>query len=539
MKKRVWALYRVSTERQVTDDDIPMQRNAVAQFISTRPEWSLTKELTELGVSGFKKSVEDRDELQQIKKGAEQKSFDILVVWKDDRLGRKKDEIPFMLEYLNKHGVEVWSVMDGLINKNEHHVDSLISFLRYWSAEGESKKTSERVTEAIKQMNEQGKWSGSAIPYGYEIFDTGMNHPKYDKTIKDIRLSESESKIVKLIFYLVLEKGYGADKIANYLNEAGYKSKNGVEWRSNVVRRILRNPVYTGTQRYNVVHKEGANDNEVKLKPFRDDLVIIPSEVFDDTQKIIDARREKMNEGIVPTHSNNLLLNGIAKCGYCGSKLYADNSTKTKSRKDGTKTSYTYWRYVCRKSLNHRETHPKSYFGAKVYENLTVEKLNGTVEYLINLEQFESLLDENQQNKIGNLELSKQSLEKEKKVIMHELEAVKSLILKIAVGQSVLSEEYVMEQIKLKESEMEEGTKRINNVSHEIEVNTKNEKKIKELKSSLFNWSNKYQECDLPSKKMMVSKLVRSVSFFDKKVVIDYRIDLNELLKAAFKILSK
>ncbi|QDX94323.1 recombinase family protein [Brevibacillus laterosporus] len=334
--------------------------------------WMLVNELSELGVSGYKKSVSERDKIQLIKKGAENKEYDILLVWKDDRLGRNKYEIPFMLEYLKKNGIEVWSVVDGVLNRDEKHEDSLVSFLRFWVAEGESKKTSTRVTEAIKQMNEEGKWTGARVPYGYEVYDTNQKHPNYDRTRKNIRINEEKSRIVKLMFLLVLEKGYGTDRIANYLNKCGIPSQYGVKWSSVVVRRILRNPIYKGEQRYGTTYSNNKLKpvEEVKLKPKREDLVIISDEIFDEVQNIMDSRRIQRDasnyKAIAP--SKHLLLNGLVRCGYCGSRLFVGSTACTKTKKNGEKNRYIYWRYICRKGISHRETHPKSYFGAKKYD---------------------------------------------------------------------------------------------------------------------------------------------------------------------------
>ncbi|RNB59348.1 hypothetical protein EDM57_04190 [Brevibacillus gelatini] len=533
MKKRVWALYRVSTEKQAIEDDIPMQRNAVRKFVQKRPDWELLEELSELGVSGFKKSVQERDKLQVIKKAAEEGKFDILIVWKDDRLGRNKFEIPFMLEFLKKQGVEVWSVEDGILNNNEKHEDSLLSFLRFWVAEGESKKTSIRVSEALKQMNEQGRWTGGNIPFGYEMFDTGIKHPKYDKTIKDLMISENESKIVKLIFYLVVEKGYGADRITNFLNENSFLSKDGKKWRSNAVRRILRNPIYIGRQRYNTADKDG-----IKLKPFREDLVIIPEDIFNKTQKILDVRNKKIkiNEPInVPSTSANLLLSGLARCGYCGSKLYADSSTKTRTRLDGTKASYTYWRYVCRESLHHRETHPKSYFGAKKFDYRTESEIIKLLNIISNSDEFNNLVTDVFDSIYEQKQFQIKNLEKEKQNLNLQLEAIKNLIVKIALGESKLTEDYVMEQIRLKESEIDNCQKLIDQYKAELGKADERKKEIDKLKKAMEEWEDKYRRGDHDTKKMMLANAVNRVYFFDKKIDVKLRTEFDEILQKLMK----
>jgi len=121
MKKRVYTLYRVSTKGQVEKDDIPMQKEACRNFAESQG-WEIVKEFSEKGVSGFKKSAKERDELQKIQQAVMEGKFDILLVFMFDRLGRRDDETPFIVEWFTKQGIEVWSVNEGQ-QRFDTHVD--------------------------------------------------------------------------------------------------------------------------------------------------------------------------------------------------------------------------------------------------------------------------------------------------------------------------------------------------------------------------------------------------------------------------------
>ena len=69
MKKRVYTLYRVSTKGQVEKDDIPMQKGACRAF-AEQQGWEIVKEFSEKGVSGFKKSAKERDQLLLLQQAA-------------------------------------------------------------------------------------------------------------------------------------------------------------------------------------------------------------------------------------------------------------------------------------------------------------------------------------------------------------------------------------------------------------------------------------------------------------------------------------
>ena len=73
--KRVYTLYRVSTLGQVEKDDIPMQKQRCHEFIQEKG-WTLVREFSEKGVSGYKVSAKDRDAIQEIQRDAVAGKFD-------------------------------------------------------------------------------------------------------------------------------------------------------------------------------------------------------------------------------------------------------------------------------------------------------------------------------------------------------------------------------------------------------------------------------------------------------------------------------
>ena len=128
-KKRVYCLYRVSTVGQVEKDDIPMQKQSCREF-AERMGWEVVKEFSEKGISGFKISSKDRDAIQEMQREAAIGNFDILLVFMFDRIGRRDDETPFVVEWFVRNGISVWSVNEGE-QRFDSHVDKLMNYLRY------------------------------------------------------------------------------------------------------------------------------------------------------------------------------------------------------------------------------------------------------------------------------------------------------------------------------------------------------------------------------------------------------------------------
>ena len=204
MAERVDCLYRVSTTKQVDHDeqnqaDIPVQRKACREF-AAKMGWTIVHEEQENGVSGYKVSANDRDKLQLLKERAEQGKFDILLVFMFDRLGRKSDETPFVVEWFVKHGIRVWSVNEGE-QRFESHTDRLTNYIRYWQADGESQKTSIRTKTALGQMVQEGRFRGGSAPYGYRMAPSGIFNKRKHEVYK-LEIDEDEARVVRMMFNL-------------------------------------------------------------------------------------------------------------------------------------------------------------------------------------------------------------------------------------------------------------------------------------------------------------------------------------------------
>ena len=79
MAKRVRTLLRVSSKMQLKDNDIPIQRAEVADYIKKQKDWVFDDEYIERAVSAYRNGVEDREVLLNILEDAKNKEFDILV----------------------------------------------------------------------------------------------------------------------------------------------------------------------------------------------------------------------------------------------------------------------------------------------------------------------------------------------------------------------------------------------------------------------------------------------------------------------------
>ncbi len=205
---RVLCLYRVSTEKQLyhtenNEADIPMQRKRCRKFCDEM-HWTIVCELQEEGISGHKVRAENRDRVQQIKEYARQGKFDILLVFMFDRIGCIADETPFVVEWLVRNGIRVWSSEEGE-QRFESHSDKLINYIRFWQADGESEKTSIRTSNSLRILTEQGCFTGGLCPYGYSFVKSGRSN-KRKQEVNDLAICKEEAYVVQLIFRLAARK---------------------------------------------------------------------------------------------------------------------------------------------------------------------------------------------------------------------------------------------------------------------------------------------------------------------------------------------
>jgi len=345
-KKRVFCLYRESKLYYRDDgteaNDIPMQRNACHGFIASHPSWVFYDERAEKGVSGFKISAKNRDAIQEIQQEALDHKFDVLLVYMFDRLGRKDDETPFIVEWFVQQGIEVWSVSERE-QRFDTHVDKLTNYIRYWQASGESIKTSMRVAEGMGMTVQSGHFRGGLAPYGYQLTKDGRTNKKGTE-VCDIHVDVEEAKVVSKIFDLYISQGYGTQRIATYLAEQGITNRKGNNFTNVTIRHMLKNRTYTG------VLKSGKSESEILMH-----LQIITPSIFEAVQQLMEMRSKPKEERTVPLRiAGSALLAGNGYCGHCGARLTLTTSGKKRVNKDGKGTVIPRVRYVCYNKTRHK-----------------------------------------------------------------------------------------------------------------------------------------------------------------------------------------
>ena len=303
--------YRVSTKGQVDHNDIPMQKIKCRKF-AQQQGWRVVMEKAEKGISGSKVSASKRDVIQELRQEAGNGSFDILLVYMFDRLGRIESETPFVLEWFVQHGIQMWSVHEGQ-QRIESHGDKLMNYIRFWQAAGESEKTSIRTRDRIRQIVSSGHFAGGFVPYGYRAVDKGRVN-KRDQPVKDLEIDPEEAAWVREVFEKVANEGASGYAMARMLNDRGLCTRQGARFQSVNIRRMIRHEGYTGY----LITKAARSE-------FIQELQIVDEKLFARANEVIDCRSKKLaqEKNIAAKTNNPTLLAGIVVCAHCGAKMSA------------------------------------------------------------------------------------------------------------------------------------------------------------------------------------------------------------------------
>ena len=527
MAKRVYTLYRVSTKGQVEKDDIPMQKQRCREFAAEKG-WNIVREFAEKGISGFKVSAKDRDAIQEIQRDAAMNKFDVLLVFMFDRLGRKEDETPFVVEWFVQNGIEVWSAEEGQ-QRFDNHVDKLMNYIRYWQASGESLKTSVRTKTRLAQIVQEGRFRGGPAPFGYKLVKNGRMGKK-NRELYDLEVEPTEALVVKEMFDLADRFGYGGRRISTMLIEKGIKNeRTGEPFHYSTIQNILRNIMYVGILR--------SGEARSDIIP---ELQIIPQEQYDRVAKgraqrsteyeqqctaryesevtLVDGERVTVNRpprAYPRKNQGKALLSGNVFCGHCGGRIFA--STARRGHDPNDRISI----YKCYNRTQHRTLcdGPTTYRAVKV-DAVVESLLRNIFERTKSVNETELVEQQVQEAATGCKEKLKKAKAEHTKAV-RELTKPENLMLDSIEGSCVFSPEQIkrrMDTVQNTIAELEEQLASLQQQARETETMVK---EIKESHQRLLSWADMFDTASQEEKKMIASHLVKAVT-----LARDYEIEV-------------
>jgi DNA invertase Pin-like site-specific DNA recombinase len=550
--ERVAALLRVSTQRQAKkhregEETLPVQREAIRRFVSSRPGWELVREYAEEGVSAYINSVEDRDTVQQILVDAKNKEFSVLVLFKYDRLARQSIGYLMLLAQLKRMGVRTWTVADdgtGRELKLDTQMDTVLRFLEGWQAENESYNTSIRVSAKMRQMAEQGVWTGGKPPYGFRLKEGGRTR---NGGLQSLEIDEVEADAVRYIFHMYLDLKIGSVIIARRLNAEGYRMRNGKEWHDTAVRETINNPTVAGRPPYGRHYRDkttGAWRHRPKGAPeiiiapeTIPELEIIPWERWLQGQKRMAQWQPRKDQGPIEDHRTRaetgpLLLTGIARCGYCGGPITAGWSTPVKTLKDGTKARYRYPRYVDRNRYGGQSCDGQASYSVKKLDRAVLAHVRTMLENMGSNIIYERVRQQIAQGAFQQTQHLKRARKREqdaRRMLTECARRWKEWLLQSG-DERKYSEDFLTAQIREAEAELKQAKAELERLER---TGSDTETRLKRLDEFLqvapMFWQN-FLAADPRRQKVMLRHLLEKVVVYHDSIEVYWRINIAEIM---------
>ena len=544
--KRVRMLLRVSSNQQLeADGDLSVQRQLVKDYISNQPDWQLDeKEYFEGSNSGYKNAVVDRNILQEALQDAKAKEYDILVVYKDDRIGRRMWEIGAYVMSLKSFGVDIYTVKDGCISpESDDIMGQMMLALRYGNAQKSSSDTGMRVKDTAQKLVQKGKFMGGKAPYGYKLELSG-EVSKHGRALHHLVVVPEQAEVVKYIYELSLHKEFGATKISKILNEHEiYKDRAPRDiWKSGTIVSILTNPVYAGYTAYKRrervdgrYHRLDSKDWIFAEKPDTE-IAIIDENMWNQLQDTRKQRADKyikslenQNVTVIRRNSGMLALIDVLHCGYCGRKMTNGSKYNYWTIKDtGERRTSKIAIYKCPNAWNGIPHEKTKQYRADQIEPVVFEAL---AEYIGKLQENEDVftqIEENQsrQKAVKQSELDKEQSELEN--IQQKISVMENNIPNAMTGDYPLSLEELAGIIR-KHKELEQKHKRIvEERKAELDAMKVSMDDWENIRSKIPTWQDVFWNADTTTKRVLVNKLIERIDITKDSVNIRFKINLND-----------
>lgn len=544
--KRVRMLLRVSSNQQLeADGDLSVQRQLVKDYIFSQSDWQLDeKEYFEGSNSGYKNAVADRNILQEALQDAKAKEYDILVVYKDDRIGRRMWEIGAYVMSLKSFGVDIYTVKDGCISpESDDIMGQMMLALRYGNAQKSSSDTGMRVKDTAQKLVQKGKFMGGKAPYGYKLELSG-EVSKHGRALHHLVVVPEQAEVVKYIYELSLHKEFGATKISKILNEHEiYKDRAPRDiWKSGTIVSILTNPVYAGYTAYKRrervdgrYHRLDSKDWIFAEKPDTE-IAIIDENMWNQVQDTRKQRADKyikslenQNVTVIRRNSGMLALIDVLHCGYCGRKMTNGSKYNYWTIKDtGVRRTSKIAIYKCPNAWNGIPHEKTKQYRADQIEPVVFEAL---AEYIGKLQENEDVftqIEENQsrQKAVKQSELDKEQSELEN--IQQKISVMENNIPNAMTGDYPLSLEELAGIIR-KHKELEQKHKRIvEERKAELDAMKVSMDDWENIRSKIPTWQDVFWNADTTTKRVLVNKLIERIDITKDSVNIRFKINLND-----------
>ncbi len=287
---RIATYTRISTDEEHQPYSLEAQSQRLASYVDSQDGWRIARRFSDQ-MSG---ATLERPGLQRALAEAQAKRFDLLLVYRVDRLARSVRGLAQVLEQLDQAGVLFRSATEPF-DTSSSAGRMMVQMLGVF-AEFERATIVERVIAGMERKAARGEWTGGSVPFGYQL-DADRRH-----LIPDT----ATAPLVREIFERYAERLTGTASLAGWLSGRGYRTRQDKPFNPQAVLTILRNRAYLGQIYFRGRYYPAPHQP------------LIEKSLFERAQQILQERGEDVS--LRRSNQSEYLLTGLVRRARCGKR---------------------------------------------------------------------------------------------------------------------------------------------------------------------------------------------------------------------------
>lgn len=389
------AIYSRKSKFTGKGESIENQIEMCREYIHTHFPEVRDEDISVYEDEGYSGKNTKRPQFQMMMEAERKEHFDIIIVYRLDRISRSVRDFANLKTQIDKYGTEFVSIQENFDTTNSF--GEAMMHISMVFAQLERDTIGERVRDNMNMLARTGRWLGGTTPLGYDSVNVTMiDNGGQARSLNKLVANDEQDK-VKLIFDKFLETQSMTATTA-YLIENDIKTAKNNDFTNIAVREILVNPVYCevtqesyeylknrGCQMY--IEMEGVDGSygfapynrkktENKLKQPPSEWIIalgmhrplISAKDWIHAQEICEINKKYTFHRKV--HNKDSLLSGILYCAECGHKMRPKINSRTKA--DGTRSFF----YMCEyKEFSRRSKCQMKNVNGEVIDQIVCESL--------------------------------------------------------------------------------------------------------------------------------------------------------------------
>lgn len=474
---------------------------------------------------GFSGGNTNRPKFQEMLNDIKKKNFDSLICYRLDRISRNVADFSSTLELLQDNSVDFISIKEQFDTSTP--MGRAMVYISSVFAQLERETIAERVRDNMLQLAKTGRWLGGQEPFGFVAERISYLDENYnERTLMKLSDVKDELELIKLIYDKYLETN-SITQVCNWLNDNMFKGKNGGEWGSGQVQRILSSPLYvkSNEETHSYLRALGSNVfgdpngngylsyNKTKKMTIDRDITewiyaiakhkgVIESDKWIEVQSILEKNKHKKVKRLGTGKSNNALLTGLLKCDKCGANMIIKQGHQSKKEPS---MRHEYYSCSLKSSSRGKKCNNKN-IRADRLDSIVVSQLSAyNKEYLY--DKLNDLLNTSKQNNAKNNHL---------KSLKNDIESkesqISTLVKQLSSAQNEIVSNYIMQEITKLSDEVNALKSSLENISNESDAYNDDIKNLDLIISMLDNFENNFNiSKDISKKRLLLQTILKEI----------------------------